>query len=140
MDVRIKLLGKQHLPDRLISLNDSDGVVQKNKFKLPDSWYGGSVKEFRKIKDSNFLMCMDRKDRIINIAYDEDTLTDDEKRLIGLAVDDLVDDLVDDTVDDLVDDAIVTDVAVVSDEIVTDAEMVNDVVKNVEVPKSSKKK
>jgi hypothetical protein len=80
------LLGKVNLPDREISINDSNGVVQKNMYDLPDNWYGGSVKEFRKIRDSNFLMVMDKKDKIINIAYLEDELTDDEKKLIGLAV------------------------------------------------------
>lgn len=80
------LLGKVNLPDREISINDSNGVVQKNMYDLPDNWYGGSVKEFRKIRDSGFLMVMDKKDRIINIAYVEDELTGEEKKLIGLVV------------------------------------------------------
>jgi hypothetical protein len=82
----VKLLGRVNLPDREISINDSNGVVQKNMYDLPDNWYGGSVKEFRKISCTSFLMVMDKKDKIINIAYVEDDLTDDEKKLIGLAV------------------------------------------------------
>jgi hypothetical protein len=89
MSVDVWLLGKVQLPDRTISINDSDGVVQKSKFNLPDNWYGGSVKEFRKIKDSNFLMVMDRKDRIINVAYVVDDLSDDEKRLLGFTFDEV---------------------------------------------------
>jgi len=90
MSVDVKLLGKVHLPDREISINDSNGVVQKSMYDLPDNWYGGSVKEFRKIRDSGFLMVMDKKDRIINIAYVEDELTNSDKESMGILVNNVV--------------------------------------------------
>jgi len=70
--MNLKLIGRIELNGKKITLDDSDGVVLKTKFGLPDNWYGGTVKEFRKIKNSKYLMCLDKKDKIINIAYDED--------------------------------------------------------------------
>ena len=44
------------------------------------------VKEFRKTKNSGILLCLDKRDNIINLAYVESDLTDADKVLLGLSV------------------------------------------------------
>jgi hypothetical protein len=67
----IKILGRTDLKGKKVTIKDSDGVVLKSAFGLPDDWYGGMVKEFRKIKGTELLMVLDKKCNIINIAYED---------------------------------------------------------------------
>lgn len=81
----IILLGKTKLGDKQYTLSDSAGtILLKKNTELPDNWYGGTVKELRKTKDSNILMCIDKKDRVINLAYMESELTNNDKQLLGI--------------------------------------------------------
>lgn len=82
------LVGKTSLGKRTFTMADSNGVVLKTSFGLADTWYGGSVKEFRKVKDSGLLMCLDKRDNIINLAYVESDLTDADRELLGIVVPD----------------------------------------------------
>ena len=83
--MELKLVGKTKLKSKQFTINDSDGAVPKTRYGLPDSWYGGSVKEFRRTK-LGILMCIDKKDRVINLAYVEDELTDEGRKLLGFPV------------------------------------------------------
>jgi hypothetical protein len=78
------LVGKTTLKGKTFTNNDSDGTIFKKTFGLPDHWYGGRVKEFRKVRDSKILMCLDRRDNVINLAYFEDELTDADRELLDL--------------------------------------------------------
>lgn len=84
MSDELKLVGKTSLGKRTFSLADSNGVVQKTSLGLPDHWYGGMVKEFRKVRDSGIMMCLDKRDNIINLAYRDVDLTAEDKELLGL--------------------------------------------------------
>ena len=77
------LIGKTSLGKRSYNIGDSNGTVQKASFGLPDNWYGGMVKEFRKIRGSGIMMCLDKRDNIINLAYVKCDLTDADKELLG---------------------------------------------------------
>lgn len=79
----LKLIGKTTIGRKQFNMNDSRGTVQKTKYGLPDHFYGGMLKEFRKT-DYGILLCLDKKDRIINLAYVEDELTDAGRKLLGL--------------------------------------------------------
>ena len=46
----LKLLGRTTIGKRAFNMSDSDGTVQKAKYGLADDYYGGMLKEFRKIK------------------------------------------------------------------------------------------
>ena len=81
----LKLVGKTKIGNKIFTMSDSDGVVQKAKYGLTDDWYGGMVKEFRKTKNSGILLCLDKRDNIINLAYVESDLTDADKVLLGLS-------------------------------------------------------
>ena len=87
MSDELKLVGRTTLKGRTFNMGDSNGVVQKATFGLPDSWYGGMVKEFRKVRDSGLLMCLDKRDNIINLAYRICDLTYQDRDLLGLDAD-----------------------------------------------------
>lgn len=86
LERNLVLVGKTSLGKRTFTMADSNGVVLKTSFGLADTWYGGSVKEFRKVKDSGLLMCLDKRDNIINLAYVESDLTDADMELLGIVV------------------------------------------------------
>jgi len=75
------LVGKIKIGEKLFTMNDSEGTVYLGQLGLPDSFYGGVVKEFRKTK-YGILMCVDRKGNIINLAYTEENLTDAGRELL----------------------------------------------------------
>jgi len=75
------LVGKLKIGEKLFTMNDSEGTVYLAQLGLPDSFYGGVVKEFRKTK-YGILMCVDRKGNIINLAYTEEGLTDAGRELL----------------------------------------------------------
>ena len=75
------LVGKLKIGEKLFTMNDSEGTVYLAQLGLPDSFYGGVVKEFRKTK-YGILMCVDRKGNIINLAYTEERLTDAGRELL----------------------------------------------------------
>ena len=105
---KLVLVGKTSLIGRTFSLGDSNGVVMKASFGLPDNWYGGMVKEFRKVKDSGILMCLDKRDNVINLAYVESDLNNEDRILLGMAevVESEVDPVVDPEVDPGVDTSV----------------------------------
>jgi hypothetical protein len=78
------LLGKTTVNGKVFSMADSDGTVYLKQLGLPDNWYGGYVKEFRKTKYGIY-MCLNRKGEIVNLGYTEGSLTDEGRKLLGMA-------------------------------------------------------
>lgn len=76
------LVGKLEINGKLFSMQDSEGTVYATQLGLQDDFYGGAVREFRKTKYGIF-MCVDRVERIINLAYTEESLTDEGRKLLG---------------------------------------------------------
>jgi hypothetical protein len=83
--MNLKLVGKTVIGGRQFNMSDSDGTVQKTRYGLTDDFYGGMLKEFRKVKNSGLLLCLDKRDNIINLAYVESELTDNDRELLGLS-------------------------------------------------------
>ena len=115
-DRKLVLVGKTSLIGRTFSLGDSNGVVTKASFGLPDNWYGGMVKEFRKVKDSGILMCLDKRDNVINLAYVESDLTNQDRMWLALA------EVVEPEIDSEIDPSL--EPKVVGDEIADDTEAI----------------
>ena len=90
----LALVGKTQIGKRTIGMSDSNGVVTKASMGVKDSWYGGMVKEFRKIKNSGILMCLDKRDNIINLAYIPEQLNDTDRRMLGMEVEEVVEEVV----------------------------------------------
>jgi hypothetical protein len=88
--MNLKLVGKTTIGRRTFTMSDSDGAVQKARYGLSDNFYGGMLKEFRKVKNSGILMCLDKRDNIINLAYIDSELTHEDKILLGLATPEII--------------------------------------------------
>jgi hypothetical protein len=84
MNNDLKLVGKTTIGKKTFTMADSDGTIQKNSFGLADDYYGGMLKEFRKTKNSGIMLCLDKRDNIINLAYVESNLTIEDRKLLGL--------------------------------------------------------
>lgn len=78
----INLIGSTRIGNRIFTEADSTGAVPVDSKVSDDSWYGGNVKSFLKTKDG-FLLCRDKRENIINIAYIEDELTAEGKALLS---------------------------------------------------------
>lgn len=85
----IKLVGSTTVNGKQFSFEDSIGKRHTlSSFGLDDTFYGGRVKEFFETKEG-FLLCIDKKvDRngnkiVINIAYDEETLTEEGENILS---------------------------------------------------------
>jgi hypothetical protein len=78
----IKLIGSTTIGDKTFTEKDSIGAISKDGYGLQDNWYGGMVKDFLRTKEG-FLLCRDRRDNLINIAYKEEELTSLGKKLLG---------------------------------------------------------
>lgn len=86
MSGKIKLVGKTTIGGVQFDMSCSDGAVQKAHYGITDDFYGGMLKEFRKIKGyDGMMLCLDKRDNVINVAYVEDELTDAGRELLGLA-------------------------------------------------------
>jgi len=79
------LVGKLEINGKLFSMQDSEGTIYAKQLGLEDDFYGGAVREFRKTK-YGILMCVDRAERVINLAYTEESLTDEGRKLLVEAV------------------------------------------------------
>ena len=78
------LLGKTTVNGKVFSMADSDGTVYPKDIGLKDSWYGGYVEQLRKTKYGIY-MCLNRKGEIVNLGYTEGSLTDEGRKLLGMA-------------------------------------------------------
>jgi len=76
------LTGSLTIGNKLFSMQDSEGTVYTKNLGLEDTFYGGSVKEFRKTKYGIF-MCVDSAGKVINLYYTEDSLTILGRSLLG---------------------------------------------------------
>lgn len=72
----LKLIGhgKTNIGEKQFSLKDSIQAVTPSFLGLPDDWYGGLIKRLYKTTDG-FYICADKKESLVNIAYDEEKLT-----------------------------------------------------------------
>lgn len=75
----MKLIGNTNLVGKLTSI----GAVSLSSLGLSDNFYGGSVKSFLATKEGLYL-CRDKKNNIIDIAYNEATLSNAGRKLLGL--------------------------------------------------------
>lgn len=83
--MNLKLVGKTFIGGKQFGIQDSDGTIQKTQYGLSDDFYGGMLKEFRKTK-YGILLCLDKRDNVINLAYIESDLTDEGRKLLDLEV------------------------------------------------------
>lgn len=75
------LLGKLSINGKHFTMTDSDGTVYLKELKLPDNWYAGYVKELRKTKYGIYL-CLNRQKEVVNLAYTEDSLTEEGREIL----------------------------------------------------------
>lgn len=75
------LLGTLTVGGRTFSAEDSIGKVYREQLGISDDFYGGSVKSFLKTNEG-FLLCLDRKDNILNMGYFENQLSDEGLKLL----------------------------------------------------------
>lgn len=73
--------GKTSINGKQFTMEDSAGTVYLSSLGLDDTFCGGSVKEFRKTKYGIYL-CLDKKQNIINLGYNEDELTTEGLKLL----------------------------------------------------------
>lgn len=79
----MKLLGKTNINGKQFTITDSEGTVYLKQLGIPDNWYGGYVKELRKTKYGIYL-CLTKKGEIVNLAYTDESLTDEGRKLLGM--------------------------------------------------------
>lgn len=86
MNRELKLVGNTVVGGKQFDMSYSDGAIQKAQYGITDDYYGGMLKEFRKVKGyDGIMLCLDKRDNVINVAYVESELCDNGRRLLGLA-------------------------------------------------------
>lgn len=78
--VKIKVVGSLTIGDKTFSIHDSEGTIYTKGLGVPDNFYGGYVKEFRATKYGVYL-CMNKTGEVVNLAYTDESLTKDGKKL-----------------------------------------------------------
>lgn len=81
----MKLIGGLTINGKTFDKSDSIGKVYRNQLGLDDTFYGGSVKEFYKTEYGIYI-CLDKRENPINICHDEEKLTDEGRKLLGMEV------------------------------------------------------
>jgi hypothetical protein len=80
----LKLVGNTVIGDKQFDMSYSDGAVQKAHYGIADDYYGGMLKEFRKVKGyDGIMLCLDKRDNVINLAYVESELSNVSRVLLG---------------------------------------------------------
>lgn len=77
----MKLLGKTFINGKQFTMEDSIGTVYRQALGLPDDFYGGYVKEYRKTEYGIYL-CLNKKKEIVNLGYFDNGLTEKGKELL----------------------------------------------------------
>lgn len=84
MSGEIELVGKTTIGGVQFDMSYSDGAIQKAQYGITDDYYGGMLKEFRKVKGyDGIMLCLDKRDNIINVAYVESELCNNGRVLLG---------------------------------------------------------